>query len=191
VTVVPFLVVGVLELAAAIRRRAAASADPAVPRAFGAAFALCVAVYLALATVDFRRYTSLHSDDRVGDVERVAAVVDRHTRPGETVLSAWPGYVYGSGAVQLSGLENDFAPVIASSLSEERARHYRLLTARGVEDAILARRPRVVVFKLWHYQTPVPDWRGALRRAGYRLVFRPPPGATVYAGPVEVYVRRP
>jgi 4-amino-4-deoxy-L-arabinose transferase-like glycosyltransferase len=188
VTLVPFLVAGILELPATIRTRAAASRDPSVQRAFGIGLAACVAVYLLLSTVDLYRYTRLHSDDRIGDVERVAAIVDRHTRPGEAVLSAWPGYVYGSGAVQLSGLENDFAPVIASSLSEERARHYRLLTARGVEEAILARRARVVVPKLWHYQTPVPDWDGALRRAGYRLVFAQPPAETVFAGEVEVYV---
>lgn len=187
VTLVPFLVVGILELAAAIRDRAAAHGDPAVLRACGAGFAVCVAVYLLLSTVDLYRYTHLHSDDRVGDIERVAAVVARHTRPGEEVLSAWPGYVYGSGAVQLSGLENDFAPVISSSLSEERARHYRLLTAHAIEEAIVLRRVRVVVLKLWHYQTPVPDWEGALRRGGYRLVFSPPPGETVYAGEVKVY----
>jgi hypothetical protein len=187
VTVVPFLVVGILELAAGVRSWVGARGDRVLLRACGGALGAFVAVYLLLAPVDIYRYTHLHSDDRIGDIERVAAVVDRHTSPGEAVLSAWPGYLYGSGAVQLPGMENDFAPAIASSLSEDRARHYRLLTARGVEQAIASHRVRVVVFKLWHYQTPVPDWEGALRRAGYRIVFSPPPGETVYAGEAKVY----
>ncbi len=188
VTLVPFLVVGILELVAEIRPRIA-GADAPVARAFTGVLAVGLAIYLLLATIDFHRYTRLHSDDRIGNIERVAAVVDRYTESGDEVLSAWPGYVYGSGAVQLSGLENDFAPVIAASLSPERARHYHLLTADGVEQAIESRKPRVVVFKLWHYLTPVPDWEGAIRRGGYRLVYTAPQGQTVFAGEVKVYAR--
>jgi hypothetical protein len=189
VTLVPFLVVGVLELAGAIRSRLDAQRDRVAGRALAGVLGAGLAVYLLLGTVDVWRYTHLHADDRIGDIERVAAVVDRRTKPGDEVLSAWPGYVYGSGAVQVSGLENDFAPAIAASLSEDEARGYRLMTAAGVERTILSRQPRVVVLKLWHYQTPVPDWESSIRRAGYRLVYSTRPGATVFAGVAKVYAR--
>jgi 4-amino-4-deoxy-L-arabinose transferase-like glycosyltransferase len=190
VTVVPFLVVGVLELAAEIRSRVDARGDAAVARAFVAALAASVAVYALLSTVDIWRYTHLYPDDRIGDVERVAAAVDRYTSDGEEVVSAWPGYLYGSGAEQISGLENDFAPVIASSLSEERARHYKLLTASAIEETIRSRRIRVIVIKHWHDLTPVPDWEGAVARGRYRLAYSARPGQTVLAGEAKVYVRR-
>jgi 4-amino-4-deoxy-L-arabinose transferase-like glycosyltransferase len=189
VTLVPFLVVGALELAAAVGARVEAEGDRALMRGFVGILAVIVGVYVLLATIDTWRVLRLFSDERIGDIERVAAVVDRHTQPGEEVVSAWPGYVYGSGAVQVSGLENDFAPAIAGELSEEQARHYHLITARGVEEAIVSRRARVIVFKLWHYQTPRPDWEGSIKRAGYKLVYSARPGETVFAGEVKVYAR--
>jgi 4-amino-4-deoxy-L-arabinose transferase-like glycosyltransferase len=187
VALVPFLVVGVLELAAAIGSHLEVKGDRATMRALAAMLAVGVGAYVLLGAVAFWHRLHVYSDDRIGDVERVVAVVDRYTEPGEQVLSAWPGYVYGSGAVQVSGLENDYAPTIASALSEERARHHRLLTAEGIEEAIVSRRARVIVLKIWHHHTPTPDWEGSVRRGGYKLVYSARPGDTLLPGEAKVY----
>jgi 4-amino-4-deoxy-L-arabinose transferase-like glycosyltransferase len=168
-TVVPFLIVGVLEAAAALRSRAGLR-DLALRRVGAATVAVAVVAYAGLASVDAYRYVVRHADQRIADVERVAAVVDEHTRPGEQVLASWPGYLYGSDAAPVPGMENDFAPHEAGALSLAEARRYRLATAADVERMIRERRVRVVVFKLWHVLPPVPDWEGALADGGYRLL---------------------
>jgi len=169
-TTIPFLIVGALEAAAALRSRPALGADLAVRRVAAGAVAAAVVVYAGLATVDLYRYVVRHPDQRIGDVERVAAVVDEHTRPGEQVLASWPGYLYGSDAAPVPGMENDFAPHEAAALSPGEAREYRLATVADVERMIRQRRVRVVVFRLWHVLPPVPDWEGALTDANYRLL---------------------
>jgi 4-amino-4-deoxy-L-arabinose transferase-like glycosyltransferase len=163
--VVPFLVVGVLEAAAAVGARG----DLALRRVAAPAIAVAVVIYAGLASVDAYRYVVRHADERIGDVERVATIVDDLTRPGEPVLTSWPGYLYSSHAAPVAGMENDFAPHNARSLSVEEARDYRLATAADVERLIRDRRVRVVVLKVWHVLHSVPNWEGALADGGYRL----------------------
>jgi hypothetical protein len=161
---VPFLIVGAIELVDELRRRHAAGA------AARAALGVAVAAYAVLAVPDLVRYPRLSPDERIGSIERVGAIVDEHTRPGEAVLAPWPGYLYGTHAVPARGLENDFAPHEASALSAGEARRYRLASAADVERRLAAGETRVVVFRLWNRFPPVPDWEAGLRRGGYRLV---------------------
>jgi hypothetical protein len=106
--------------------------------------------------------------------------VQENTRPGEEVLTSWPGYLWGTHAESVPGMENDFAPHDAADLTPERAAELRMATAADVERWIRTGRTRLVVFKLWHTLPPVPDWASA-ERNGYRELAR--------VGAARVYLR--
>lgn len=172
---VPFLIVVAIELAADLRGRAGGAA------AARTALGVALVAYVALGLPDLVRYPRLSADERIGTLRRVGAIVDEHTRPGETVLASWPGYLYGTHALPAPGLENDFAPHEAAALSPDEARRYRLASAADVERRLAAGETRVVVYRLWNRFPPVPDWEGRLRLGGYR------PVATVDT--TKIYVR--
>lgn len=161
---VPFLIVGAVELAAEVHRRAGGMT------AARAALGIAVVAYALLGLPDLVRYPRLSPGERIGPVERVGAIVDAHTRPGEAVLAPWPGYLYGTHALPARGLENDFAPHEAAALSPAEARRYRLGSAQDIERRLAAGETRIVVYRLWNQFPPVPDWEGGLRRGGYRLI---------------------
>jgi 4-amino-4-deoxy-L-arabinose transferase-like glycosyltransferase len=156
--VVPFLVLGIVD---------------ARPRgAVLALAALGVAAYAVAAVVDVPR-------QRAGDpvlkpsipsVRAVAARVDRLSRPGEDVLSSWPGYLIGTHAHAFQGYSNQFAPVAASKVSPAKRRLYRVASERELEELIRARVPRLVVYRNWVTSPPFARWDDALRAGRYRRV---------------------
>jgi hypothetical protein len=107
---------------------------------------------------------------RIDSVERVAAIVDERTGPGERVLTSWPGYLFGTHARPVPGTENDFAAHAALELSPDEVDRYRLATGVKLESEIRERRPRVIVFKIWHQLPPKPVWDKLAESNGYRLV---------------------
>ena len=170
---VPFAVVGAVELAAALRDRLRLAGDAPLARVLGALGGVVLAAYLvlgAIALYSWLRGSSEPADFRISQIERVSALVDEHTRPGEEIVSSWPGYLFGTHAVPVAGLESDFAPRDAARLSREEARRYHLLTAEGVEDVIRSRRARLVIARPWHGQGPLPEYRRAAEQAGYRVL---------------------
>lgn len=170
-TTVPFLVVGVVELA----RTASRALVPAVA-------AVWLFAYLIFAPVELGRIVRASPEDRPARVQEVADFVAARTAPGEEVLASWPGYLFGTDAKPVAGLENDFGPHDAETLTPEEARRYHLITDDQVEELIRQHRTRLVVVKLWHVLPPVPDYDGAARQAGYRLVAEIN-GARIYAAP--------
>jgi hypothetical protein len=169
-TVVPFLVIGVLELVAALGARASVAADEPLRRALLGAGAALVAVYLLLGAVDASRYIRRSTELRIARVEETAAAVNARTRPGERVLMSWPGYAWGSHALPVHGLETDFAPSSAASLSEAEAQRYRMASVADVERMVAERRTHLLVYQNWDVPPPAPDWQGAIVRGGYRLI---------------------
>lgn len=176
-TTVPFLVLVAVEFVAGLRDRL----DAPARRVLALALVPAVAVFGLLALRELARYTRIQRDDAIPSLERIASLVDANTRPGEEVLASWPGYLFGTHAAYVPGMENDFANHEAAALSPEEVRRYRLATADDVERMLREGRTRVVVFKLWHELTPIPDWEGAARAGGYRVLER--------IGAVTVYVR--
>ena len=174
-TTVPFLVVGVVELAHDAPR------GPVRPLPAAVA-AVWLGLYLLFAPVELARVVRASAEDRPARVQEVADAIGARTEPGEVVLSSWPGYLFGTHATFVGGLENDFAPHDAEPLTPEEARRYHLLTDDEVEALIRSGRTRLVVVKLWHVLPPVPDYDGAARAAGYRLVDELD-GARIYAAP--------
>ena len=106
----------------------------------------------------------------VRSVERVSDVVQARTRPGETVLSGWPGYLFGTHADAVSGYTNQFAPVAAAKVSARQAARLHVLSEHGIKRLIERRVPRLVVERNWVTSSPFADWDTALRAGRYRLV---------------------
>lgn len=169
-TTVPFLVVGVLELVALVRARSGFAEDAHLRRLVAALGATFVAVYALLGAADLRRYVTGHAELRIAAVKETATVVQAHTRPGERVLASWPGYVFGTHALPVRGLETDFAPSSASVLTARDAHRYRMATVEDVERMVRERRTRLLVYQNWDVPPPVPEWEASLRRGGYQLV---------------------
>jgi hypothetical protein len=176
-TTVPFLIVGVAELV-----RAGASEAAAGRVLLPAAATVWLLAYLVFAPVELARIVRASPEDRPARVQEVADFVDARTEPGEEVLASWPGYLFGTHAKPVPGLENDFGPHDAEPLTPEEAKRYHLITDEQVEALIRQRRTRLVVVKLWHVLPPVPDYDASAREAGYRLVAEIN-GARIYAVP--------
>ena len=173
---IPFVIVAALEL------------SPVSPRrALVAVVAVATTVYVAAGVVDYARYLSgpipiTNRDAELVMVERVAAVVNRNTRPGEPVMVSWPGYLLGTHAAVVPGFEDQFTPAVAGTLNAARARRLHFLTPAQIEAAIESHRSRIAVFRPWTTIEPTPDWAGALARAHYRRIARIG-GAEVYSAP--------
>ncbi len=180
--VIPFLIVAALELVEAVRSRLG---DRELGRVLVTLLGAFVAAYVGLAVIDVVRYAHSHRDydPRISTVERVSSIVDANTRPGELVLASWPGYLFGSHARPVPGLENDFSPRNASTISPDKAHRYRMATIADVERWIVERRTRLVVVRLWSTLPPLPDWKGTLGGSGYRQLAQ--------VGSARIYIRGP
>jgi dolichyl-phosphate-mannose-protein mannosyltransferase len=174
-TTIPFLIVGVVELVEEL----AGSRVPAVLAATGATW---LALYALLGPIDVYRLAHSSKENRPAAVQEVTDLIDARTAPGEEVLASWPGYLFGTHAQPVPGLENDFAPHDAEPLAVETAHRNRLVTKADVERMIREHRTRLVVVKLWHDLPPIPDYEGTAQRSGYHLV-ADVNGAKVYALP--------
>ena len=167
VVTIPFLVVGAVELTALVAESARAEARQAA----AAVGAVALAAYLALGAVGLVRTLRNAPQDRPSVIADVAAFVDARTRPGDEVLAAWPGYLFGTGGVPVPGLENDFGPHQAAVRTREEARRYHLATVDDVEGMIRAHRTRTIVATPWNnILPPVPRYETVARESGYRLV---------------------
>ena len=154
--VVPYLVLLAVELAARWPRAVLAGL---------AAYAAAGAVALAHDV-----QTSPLLKPSIRSVERVAATAESRTQPGETVLSGWPGYLFGTHANAVSGYTNQFAPVAAAKVSSGEAERVHVLSEPALEALIRRRVPRLVVERNWVTSPPFADWDAALRQGRYRLV---------------------
>jgi hypothetical protein len=164
-TSIPFLVVGVVLLVRELNRQGVGAARP-----FLFAFSsLGAAAYVLFGVIDLYRAISPSRENRPAQVQAVADYVNANTAAGEEVVSSWPGYLFGTHAAPVPGLENGFSTHEAAALSEDEAHRQRLVTAMDVETMIQRRRTRLVVVKVWHDLPPIPDYDGAARKGGYRL----------------------
>lgn len=162
-TTVPFLVVAVMNLTAH------ATADHP-SRSLATIGAVALATYLLIAPVELRHLVVSSKEDRPTAVQRVADGVAARVEPGDEVAASWVGYVYGTGARPLRGLENAFAPHEAAALTLAEAERYHVASAEDVESAIRGRRVSLVVVKVWHDLEPIPAYERAARDGRYDLI---------------------
>ena len=172
-TVVPFLVVGAVELLFLIRSLSGNGAGRTVLRraTVGVAVLFVLVGAIQARVLLFPEYPSpVH---RLSTIREIASTIDANAEPGDVVLANWPGLLYGSHAEQLPGVENDFAPLVAQvrDLSDSEIADYKLITFEGIERAIRAERPRLVVVRP-PYLAPLDlrPWPPILEESGYEAI---------------------
>ena len=88
------------------------------------------------------------------------------------MLSAWPGYLFGTHADAPQDYTNQFAPVAAAKISRRDARRFDVASEGELENLIRHRHVRLIVYRNWVTSPPFARWDAALRAGGYRLVAR-------------------
>lgn len=176
---VPFLALALVEGLAALAAARRAPEPRSLPRR--------VAVVLALAyglavPAEWSRGCLTGADLLIEDrpenwtletAAAVAGLVDREVaRAGEPVLAWWPGFLVGSGAAPVSGMENQFAMTAALEAPAGRLAAWHLLDPRAVALMIRAGQPRVCVVGGWMVEMPAGAVRRHLAACGYRIVGR-------------------
>ncbi|HOX24579.1 MAG TPA: hypothetical protein PLL30_02320 [Candidatus Krumholzibacteria bacterium] len=86
---------------------------------------------------------------RLDHYRRVCRRIVELTRPRDTVLGFWSGYVGGSGRQPLPGFENHFAVGVSERLDPVRLRRYRIAGRHELADAFARETPAVVVIGVW------------------------------------------
>ncbi len=179
--IVPFLVLGILDLvtsldavAAAIRRpRLAAALRIGVPASL-IAYLIIPLVAVPLATRDgYLGGGDIFADElRPSTVRAVTRALDAQTRPGEEVLAFWPGYLFGSHADPVPGFENDFGPqgVLNAGYTDAKASRYLLASPHRLDEIIRQRRVRHIVIGALGDWTKRHDSLPLILRSGYRPV---------------------
>jgi uncharacterized membrane protein len=135
--IVPFLIV------AAVLSIADYLATVQTPRQLRIARGICAVAlisFVAFGVPAFRQYLFtgdgvpgiLGSADApnwtVAQVTEVSKTIDSLTRPGEEVISFWPGYLFTSQATPYPGFENDFGVTVARKISPDQQEKYHVLT---------------------------------------------------------------
>ena len=191
--IVPFLIVSSVASLPHVLARFQARFGAARPRALRAAAWLAVIAYVAPAPVDAYRYAYSGADvpgiwgrERaehwtLAQVRQVSTTIDRYAKPGETVLSWWPGYLVESHARAVPGFENHFGAALAGQLTPEERGRYRLVSSEEAQALFGRRGTRVVVtglanFMLWEPQDLVAagyDWVAQVGDAEVFVTTRP------------------
>lgn len=108
---------------------------------------------------------------RMNSVRQVSTEIDRQTRPGESVLSLWPGYLVESRARCLPGMESHVGLFIAPRLSPDALERYRILSQSGIERGLAHHDPCLVVLGNEETMHPYgPLYQKMVERYGYQVV---------------------
>jgi hypothetical protein len=117
----------------------------------------CLAIFVSVSIIDVRRY--LVTGDgviglsgaqdainwRIDTVRAISRSIDAIISPGEPVMSFWPGYIFESKAVPVSGFENNFGLLVSAPLSPASLSQYHIVSLQRIIAELRAREPRVVV----------------------------------------------
>ena len=149
------------------------------------ACAIVLLVFVTFSIPAYRRYlvTGEHavgiprremaSNWRIAAIVSVSQAIDERIRPGERVLSLWPGYIFQSTAQPYSGLENNSGTSLAGRLSPAEQARYHMLPPSALLADIAARLPRLVVLGNHEYADVVTEpFEKALVSSGYRVESR-------------------
>lgn len=109
---------------------------------------------------------------KVEIIREISGLIDAYsTRTGEAVISWWPGYFVETEAVPLPGMENNFGLAIASRLTAEERRKYRIVSEEEIVREIRQRQVGLVV--LDNRLAKLPDFHRRdrlLKEEGFALV---------------------
>jgi hypothetical protein len=116
-------------------------------------------IYLGASINDFRRYLvtgtgvpgvelSVESTDwKLQRIIEVSGAINEVVRPGESVASFWPGYIFQTKANPFPGFEADYGLLVAGKITAEQRARYHVLSASDIEADFAAHRPRIVVLR--------------------------------------------
>ena len=182
---IPFLIASCLETAPALATNGFRS-DIARERGVFI-LALVAALYVALAAVGIHGYAVsgervAHAGPteswKIAEIRRVSAAINEHAQPGEEVLAFWPGYIFGTHAKVVPGLETRASLVAARRLSAGERARYGVVSVAAVAEML--RRHRTRLFVLGHNKyLKGTTWDELAKRSGYRRVASFP-GARIY-----------
>lgn len=82
---------------------------------------------------------------RIDTIVAVSRGIEEVLRPGEQVMSLWPGYIFQSHVDPYPGLENHTGLYVAPRLSPIQLSRYRIISRGQVEAEVDARRPQLFV----------------------------------------------
>ena len=109
-------------------------------------------------------------DWKIATITSVSRAIDAHSRPGEPVMSLWPGYVFASAAEPFDGLQNNSATYLADRLTPEQQAGYHVLSSAKILFDITQQVPRLVV--LGNQASMLVDaapFEKRLKNSGYRV----------------------
>jgi hypothetical protein len=171
VTLVPFLVIGTVDLVVLVAGWRASNVSIA-----GIALVAVVTgalVPFGVMPASTRGVVARNKFD-VSAIREVSSAIDAHTHPGEPVLAFWPGFVFESHARPMPGLESDFETeaIRDTHLSERRARTYHMLTNAGIADAIRSHQTRLIALSAQVGHLGTRPWQDIIMQSGYRPIER-------------------
>ncbi len=175
----PFMIVNVALLIVDLERELKAVADTtAVRRRLQHVLWLLVGLYVVAAPADLYRFIVgwdapplHHVDDwKLPTIRRVARAIDEELpADNATVITWWPGYVIGTKASILPGLENHLNLWYSPALTAEEIGRYHYISAPALAWHIAHHTARVAVLGIFLFDTK-PRWRQVLVDAGYVMV---------------------
>jgi hypothetical protein len=188
--VVPFLIPGAVLVVFHLWNHPAPGQEPMIRSATRPLAVLLSAAYILMGAGDYSHYlrsgsgvpglmqmTPVASDLKPANLRRVSEHIAALVRPGEEVISTWPGYIVDSPARPVPRLNDHFCLFFAALMDAPRARHYLLLPKADLITMIRERTTRVVV--VGHWTLDGDDYSEVLRLAGYELS-RTMGGARIY-----------
>jgi len=112
-------------------------------------------------------------------MRRIAAKLDELTRPGEEVISLWPGHLVGSHAAVVPGYENQHTFTKGLKRSDEERARYHMPLIQDQAKLIMAHHTRLIVVGNHVQKT---DTKQFLFAEGYRPVasFSPESDAEIW-----------
>lgn len=134
---------------------------------------------LSLAKGQYQQYTNGIPGMRLiswkwETASRVSGAIDEMTRPGEAVLSSWPGYIFDSKASAFPGTENQSGLAVSAALSRAQLDRYRIISNEQINRIILGHLVRVAAVGNSNSppgMQPAPEYQSLLRQAGYRRIY--------------------
>ena len=159
-----------------------------------AAIVIWVVFYVRVVNEEYQRYTQtgdyvpgvanqggpLHW--KLKNLRTAAQEINRIARPGESVISTWPGYLVETTAEIYPGLENHFAISISHKLSPAERKRFHVISRQGFVDLVQDRAAPIVVLG---YRSEKQGIRKTLNVAGYKRVTPQQPlhGVAIYRLP--------
>ncbi|MEZ4755178.1 MAG: hypothetical protein R3A13_12915, partial [Bdellovibrionota bacterium] len=104
----------------------------------------------------------------IATLQEIAKKIDE-LNGSEEVLTTWPGYLIGSNAASVKGMENHFPISVAHKLTADQLERYKIMSKDLLDKHIQDKKSRLVVLG---YRSDKKRLKRVLKAAGYQQVWR-------------------